>query len=425
MNMIKINSDHVCHSNDIQSDRLTSDNKITFQVYNDFQSMYSMRSDWDDFIESLGGEIFLTFDWCQTWWKYYGTKRELSIFVFRNGSEICGILPLFREKIWLGPLSIIVIKMVSSDFMPVTMTVPIREKYIDQVVDLLIEEIHAKWRWHLLHLGAICGKYNSLKTLIDAFKKETINKYACSLKTEDVQTYFTIADNWESQVAGLTSKQRTNVRRTFRETSGKGIEIGSSLASEETLSQMFDNFVQMHQKHWQGIGMAGHFVAWPDAKEFHHEIAKIQYGYNRLRLIEIKFNDTPVGYEYIYRFGDEYCWFLNARVDFESNSRIDYKWIAFHAKVENALKDNVKTIDAMRGMYDYKLLMGGKIMPINNIFVYPADYPSKSRVFIFRLLAKYISIFYYKIWRLRLAPRLNVRLQPFWKKWVRFHPLAS
>ena len=171
--------------------------------------------------------------------------------------------------------------------------------------------------------------------------------------------------------------------------------------------------------------MAGHFVAWPDAKEFHHEIAKIQYGYNRLRLIEIKFNDTPVGYEYIYRFGDEYCWFLNARVDFESNSRIDYKWIAFHAKVENALKDNVKTIDAMRGMYDYKLLMGGKIMPINNIFVYPADYPSKSRVFIFRLLAKYISIFYYKIWRLRLAPRLNVRLQPFWKKWVRFHPLAS
>jgi hypothetical protein len=395
------------------------------ETYSDFNELAPIRQEWDNFVESLGGEIFLTFDWCRVWWKYYGHKRDLMIFIFRNGGEICGILPLFLEKIWIGPVSIAVIKMVSSDFMPVTITVPIKNRYIDQVVDILITGINARWRWHLLHLGAICGRYDSLDTLINAFKSKLGCKYRCELNESDVQTYFTVANDWEAQIASLASKQRTNVRRTFRETSTKGIEISSHLASKDTLLQMFDNFVQMHQKHWRGIGNAGHFGAWPFSKEFHREIAEIQFALNRLRLIEIKFNNIPVGYEYLYRLQDTYCWFLNARSDFEDNARIDYKWIAYRAKIGCALNDGVKTIDGMRGMYDYKLLMGGKVLPIHNLLIYSTQFPVMQRIFVFRLLSKVLDILYHKIWRRRLAPRSKIKLHTFWRKWILFGPLSS
>lgn len=422
--MTEMNSDTSCSRSSIQIEQSTVKGSIESEIYTSFDALPVMQPEWDNFIKAVGGEIFLTYDWCRTWWKYYGPKRELAIFIFRNSSKICGIVPLFREKIWIGPISIAVIKMVGSDFIPATFTIPIEQSCINQVVSLLIDEINARWQWHLLHLGTICGKYDSLGILANSFKSKLGHKYECEVKSSGVQTYFTVADNWEAQVASLASKQRTNVRRTFRDISNKGIEITSHLASKDTLSRMFENFVQLHQKHWQGIGQAGHFEAWPFSKEFHGETAETQLKHNRLRLLEIKFNNMSAGYEYLYRFNNTYCWFLNARNDFEDYARIDHKWIAFRAKIEYALNDNVKVIDGMRGMYDYKLLMGGKVESINNLFIYPKRFPALQRVLAFRLLARGLNILYYKIWRARVAPRFRIKLKTFWEKWVRFHPLS-
>lgn len=409
----------------MQNEIIPTQDGVIVDCFHNFNDLQLIKNEWDNFISLVCGEIFFTYDWCRTWWKYYGTKRDLAIFVFRSGNEICGILPVFREKLWIGPVSIAAIKMVGSDFMPVTITVPIKQEYIDQVIDRLIEKLKTLWKWHILYLGAICGRYDSLDTLVHAFKSKLGKEYCCELTESDVQTYFAVAPNWEAQVAALASKQRTNVRRTFRETSSKGIEISSNLASEESLSKMFDNFVEMHQKHWQEIGNAGHFGAWPYSKEFHREIAETQLDLNRLRLIEIKFNNIPVGYEYLYRLQDTYCWFLNARSDFENNKRIDYKWIAYRAKIESALNDGIKTIDGMRGMYDYKLLMGGKVLPSHNLFIYSTQFPVMQRVVIFRLLAKFLDILYHKLWRRRMAPRFGIKPRTFWKKWIRSSSLSS
>ena len=106
--MTEENLDKAYGSGSIQTEQYTTKDNITVEIYHIFDALANMQQEWDDFIESVGGEIFLTYDWCRIWWKYYGHKRDLTIFVFRNGGEICGILPLFREKIWIGPLSIAV-----------------------------------------------------------------------------------------------------------------------------------------------------------------------------------------------------------------------------------------------------------------------------------------------------------------------------
>jgi CelD/BcsL family acetyltransferase involved in cellulose biosynthesis len=406
--------------------QLTPKDKIEVDIYYSFDALTAIQHEWDNFIEEVGGEIFLTYDWCRTWWKYYGGKRDLAIFIFRDRGNICGIIPLFHEKLRIGPLSINVIKLVSSDYTPVAFSIAIKDDYIDQVVDLLTRGIHARWRsWHLLYIGAICGRYDNLENLVNAFKIRFGNKYRCELKVTDVQSYFSVAPSWEAQIANLVPKQRTNARRAFRETASKRIEISNHIASRETLAPMFENFVRMHQEHWQGIGRAGHFGAWPFAKEFHREIAEIQLELNRLRLIEIDFNGISVGYEYLYKLHDTYCWFLGARAYFEDNTHIDFKWIAFRAKIENAINDGVTTIDGMRGNYEYKLLMGGKTMPIRSLFIYSSRIPVRQNVFAFRLLSKFLHIIYNKIWRERVALRCGIKPKTFWDDWVRFHQLSA
>jgi CelD/BcsL family acetyltransferase involved in cellulose biosynthesis len=397
---------------------------ITVQVFVSFADIAQMQQDWDSFMESVDAEIFLTFDWCRIWWKYYGKNRELALFVFKRGPDICAILPLFLEKIWLGPVAIRIVKLVGSDHMPVTMTVPIQRDCIRATVELLLNEMTGKWGWDLFCLGAICGRYSSTGELVNAFQTALGGSYHCEKKTKDVQTYFQVAGSWEQQVAGLGRKQRTNAKRTEREISGKGISVHSVLASEESLQVMFDKFVRMHQAHWQGIGKPGHFAAWPASAEFHLEVAKVQFQRNRLRLLEINFDDQTVGYEYLYRFGSTYFWFLNARAEPKYSPRIDYKWVAFREKTENALRDGVGCIDGMRGKYEYKLLMGGSPLSINNVYVYSSRRSVMARVVSFRLLVALLDICYSKLWRSRIAPRLGIRPKAFWKKWIRVHSLS-
>ena len=58
---------------------------VTVGVYDSFESLASMAGQWDNFVESVGGEIFLSYDWCRVWWKYYSKNRELKVLVFRSG----------------------------------------------------------------------------------------------------------------------------------------------------------------------------------------------------------------------------------------------------------------------------------------------------------------------------------------------------
>lgn len=397
---------------------------LQVDVYKNFDDISALQPEWDAFMESVDAEIFLSFDWCRVWWKYYGKKRQLAIFVFRHQNDICAILPLFFEKLWIGPVFIRAIRIVGADYMPVTVAVPIKENFIEQVINNLIKEITPLGQWDILYLGALCGRYPLTDHLVNAFNNMSGKSYRVDVLPSDVQTYFQVAQGWEQQIAGLAKNQRTNARRAYREINKNNLSVHSTLAERETFSQMFDNFIQMHQTHWQQLGMPGHFGAWPAAVDFHREVASCQLELNRLRLIEIKFDDQVVGYEYIFKFSDTYYWFLNARAEDKISPRIDYKWIAFHEKIENALNDGVRCIDAMRGRYEYKLLMGGKYYQSENLFIYSSTLLKFAKIELFRLLAWFANILYSKIWNARISPRLGIKRKVFWDRWIRFHPFA-
>lgn len=405
-------------------DLICDKDTIEVSVFTSFEDLMPMQEAWDVFMESVEAEIFLTYDWCRIWWKYYGKKRELSIFIFRYKQDIVAILPLFFEKIWLGPLNASVVKIVGTDYMPVTITVPIKQDFMNQVIELLIKELQViKWCWDMMYVGAIAGKYQLMDQLVNAFKIALEDSYNIDVRSREVQTYFQVADTWEHQVADLPSTQRRNVNRTYRAIGDQGILIRSSVATVDSLTQMFSAFVQMHQAKWQKIGKPGHFGAWPSSEDFHSEVARAQLEHDRLRLLEIKFNEQTVGFEYLYKLDTVYTWFLNARMEFKLSSKMDYKWVSFHEAITSAIIANIKCIDAMRGRYDYKLLMGGKYYPINDLFIHPKKLSASIRVNLFRSAVWILNMLYSKIWRARFAPKFGFRPKAYWDKWIRFHPL--
>jgi CelD/BcsL family acetyltransferase involved in cellulose biosynthesis len=398
---------------------------LELEIYDNFEDIAALREQWDSFMESINAEIFLSFDWCKIWWKYYGKKRDLLILVFRCNGNICGILPLFYEKISLYLISLRLIKMVGTDYAPVTVTMPVNKEYLVPVICKLMPTLQGKWRWDLLYVGALCGRYDALSELIHAFNKSTDNLLHIDQKQGPVQIYFDVPDSWDQYVVNLSKNQRKNLKKEFKVISDSRIAVSSTCANKTNLHTILNRFIQLHQKYWNHLGMSGHFGDWPNSISFHKEVADIIIDSDRLRLIETCFNDQPIGYEYVYRSADNYCWFLNARDESKLRNEIFYKWVSFHEMFACAVEDKVKCIDSMRGYYEYKIKMGGNAKPTNSIFIYSKDKIIAARVNLFRSIIWFINLCYIKLWRRRIAPKLKYIPGTYWEKWVRIHMLSK
>jgi hypothetical protein len=307
--------------------------------------------------------------------------------------------------------------------MPITVGFPVCKEFLEDIISLLKKQIAKEWRWDILYLGAFAGNYDSFDKLVEYSNAKFGKGYSYHIKTSGIQIYFPVRENWDDQVAFLDRKQRTNARRAFREIEKRNVSVTSNVASDKNSEQVFEDFVKAHQNSWQKKGMPGHFGDWPRANEFHREVSKLQQKQNRLRLLQIFYNDECVDYEYIYKLGDKYCWFLNARSDAAYEAGLDFKWIAFRSKIELAISEGVKIIDGMRGVYDYKMHMGGEALPIRNLYIIPKKFPTFLRARLFQIMAWMLDILYYKIWCVRLGPKLGWKRGFLWKSWIKTHVL--
>lgn len=395
-----------------------NDNGVSVEVFNSFEGLASMQQEWDNFVETVSGDIFLTYDWCRIWWKYYGKNRDLRVFVFRSNDELVGIIPLFFEKIWLGPISVRAAKTVGSDFTLSQFSIPLAHGYMRAVIERF-SELLSKDKCDIVYIGPIAGLYNHFDDLKDAFNEFFAKFHSVLIENKSVQTYFLLADDWEKQLASLKKGERWDIRRSYKALHPQTNCLVSAFASKGNFEQTFENFVNMHQSYWRSLGKLGHFGDWPAAQDFHREVAGVQLRHNRLRLLEVKSGAHCLGYEYGYRFGERYFEFLNARTRSKELAKISVGRVVFSEQVKKVLNEGVKCIDSMRGKYEHKLRLGGKLFPIRNLYVIPKKSTTVIRIKLFRLFARFLNLFYYRIWYNRIAPKLPLKRSGLWKIWIR------
>lgn len=393
---------------------------VQTEIYDNFEQLEAIQQEWDKFVESVGGEIFLTYDWCKIWWKYYGKNRDLRIFVFRNsnGNEIVGIIPLFFEKIWLGPVFVRVGKIVGSDFTLSQFSVPLDSSYIPVVIEKFSILI-SRNKWDIIHIGPIAGLYNHFDRFRDSLNTTFGGSCSVISQNKNVQTYFQLADSWEKQLASLKKGERWDIRRSYKALDPQTNHLISAFASNDTFEEIFEDFINMHQAYWQNLGKFGHFGDWPVARDFHREVALAQLRHDRLRLLEVRSGTLCLGYEYNYKFGDQYFEFLNARSSSKELAKISVGRVVFSELVKKVLNEGAKCIDSMRGKYEHKLRLGGSLFPMRSIYISSKKLSIRIRVSIFRALAWFLNLCYYRIWFNRFAPKLPFKRRPLCRIWIR------
>jgi CelD/BcsL family acetyltransferase involved in cellulose biosynthesis len=395
---------------------------ISVEHFKSFESVKAIQKEWDEFMELVGAGIYLTYDWCRIWWDYYGKDRELLIIVLRCDGAICALLPLFYENVGIGLAKIRRVKIVGSDFIPVTIQIPIRQDQIDEAIGLIYEELRQGERWDLIHLGSISGRCEATAPLL-----KRLRNHGDSIRTQEKfsgdQIYFKIGRSWNDQMAELSRENRRGMRRYYEKLLDQGASVKCIYATDENIDDMFEQFVQTHQEHWKFLGQAGHFSAWPEAYNFHREMARTQLRWQRLRLYKICVNDLCIGYHYAYKFGDTYHYFLFARKKLDKADKIDFFRIDFGEMVKQAMQEKVSWLDTLRGKYDYQLKLGGQLYSIREIFIQRRGVVCSLRINLLCLMAWILDLTYSKLWRRRVCIWLGLKLGQFWKIWLRTNTL--
>lgn len=85
--------------------------------------------------------------------------------------------------------------------------------------------------------------------------------------------------------------------------------------------------------------------------------------------------------------------------------------------------EGVYLIEGGRGHYDYKLACGGVSVPVWRLLLFPDRPLARLRLRWLVGWSDLLNLLYYRIWFLKLAPRLQRRFgrrpRPLWRSWIR------
>lgn len=401
---------------------------VRVKLFCSFEELAALQERWDNLAAWAGSGIFLTYDWCRIWWKYYGKNRDLRVLVFQKDTDLVGIIPLFLETIRLGPVSVRVARLVGSDHTLAQFSLPIVGDHLEAVAEGLAESLLGE-KWDILYIGPVAGLYGHHNALREALRRAFGNTCSISCKQKHVQTYYFVAETWEAQLASLSKNGRKHIRRSYRELGrimqDQPGDLASDCATIQNVDEILHGFVHMHQKQWQKKNRPGHFGDWPDSLDFHREMAHAQLQRGRLRLMQIHWGQRCLAYEYAYRFGEKYFALLCARTNLADVAHVGMGSVMFAELMKAATKERVRYIDDMEAKYDYKLRLGGKLLPMKDIYVVRKQLLCKARARVFRFVSRLLHLGYFRIWYMRIAPKLPLRRRPLWRIWIRSHAFSQ
>jgi Acetyltransferase (GNAT) domain len=395
-----------------------SGEEITYSVYSSFQEIADLQVEWDSFVEAVGGDIYLTYDWCRIWWEFYGEKRHLRIYLFYKDNRLVGVIPIFYAMQWIGPVWLKLAKMVGSDSTICMVNPPVHADFAATIFRYVIDSLIRKEGCDAVWFGPIGGKYDSLQDL-----RDTIQGYSeVTLFQERVQspyTTFLLPKTFEDYIQSLDKRQRGNLRRDLN-LINKSFQITQDVIQDESIaSYEFENFVQMHTAQWKAEGKLGHFHDWPLGVEFNAKILIEQAKQGRLRLIRLLADGRVVSYQLCYAFGNCWYWRLPARPVGTDWDKYALGRIGLIKEIEMAIAEGVQEIEAGAGHYEYKVKLGGEEHPLYSILLVRKQLFCRWRAFLFARFSELLNFCYYRVWFQRLAPKLPFRRRPLWKLWIR------
>ncbi len=351
---------------------------------NDFERL---ENHWIALHKKLNGTIFQSYYWNLQWWKIYKKENtELLIITTWNNDELTGILPLFHEKIKVGPIKfnrsrLLCVYQAYGEYEPL-----INPEYRNLVIKKFTEQLQQFLIDGTLDWVSFYGfpyNSNSMSEIIRFFRENrNIVLYKPKIVTRVIMS---LPDSWDEYLEMLSNNEKTMLQRRTKSLKKNNVEL-EILKNYEIKSEDFQDFVKLHTASWENKGFPGFFKASEKFEKFLSTITTMNnYDIDR-RLYFFKKNNKRFASVLAF-FSYPVCYFhLSGMEQNHELSKYSPGKVLLSYVIKNAIEENYKTFDFQGGKETYKYQLGGK-----------SDYYSKVDILKKGLTVPIILLFHYFI----------------------------
>jgi CelD/BcsL family acetyltransferase involved in cellulose biosynthesis len=396
----------------------SSNPQLESRVFSSFAELEAERTRWDEFAASAGAPIYMSFDWCRLWWEFYGRRRDLAIFFVLSDGQLVGLIPMFIDSFGHWPLNIRIARLVGVTDGPTKIfDPPVRRDLAHVVLRTVIDTLLHEKMCDVISFGPMRSEHPGLAALVQSIGKES---YRIQIRPAGTVTHFDLTKQPEDYLLTLGANEQKRRRYDFRYLARHGAKETVVIGPASEIADEFREFVKMHTANWESKGRLGHFRAWPRAYEYHLALAKCLSTLNRLRLFKIEVDQKAICYDYGYIFGRSFFWELPAR-------SLDKKWLkislgscALISMLRRLAPERVTCLYAGVGRYEYKARLGAEESRVATARIFSRNRQKRAKIVAFYLVVSVLELLYFKIWYMRIQPRLPRFLHwPIWKFWSR------
>lgn len=307
----------------------------------------SLALPWEQLLkQSSRNHIFLTPTWQRLWWNRFGEGKELLLVSVRSHRELVGIAPLMRDDSRLSLVG-------DSDVCDYLDLVAMKGH--EEGVCLTLHSVLEELEWCRLDLTPLRPDSVIARHLIPLL---TDKGYTVDATQIDTSPETPLPEQWEEFLAGLSKKDRHELRRKLRRLERAGEVQHRCCKDPGTLPQDLEDFFRLFK---ESRAEKSGFLT-PERKAFFQEMARSMMQRDYLRLSFLELNGERVSTNLCFEYDDS-VYLYNSGYD-PRYSRLAVGLLLKAHCLRKAIEAGKKRFDFLRGAEPYKYDLGGKDVPI-------------------------------------------------------------
>ena len=306
-------------------------------------SFQEIRTEWERLLSiSPVNSIFLTPQWQEVWWETFGNGRGMAGFYVRDESGVTAIASLSRS----GDTLSFVGSQDTFDYNDFMVSPGYESAFFHILLRCLEDQ-----SWDALKLASLLETSPTLNYLPDIARGLG---YQVQVEKEDVTSGIELPETWDQYLAGLSKKDRHELRRKFRRLDSSVNWSWRSVASQEEVAENLGEFLSLMRQ--SRIDKDEYLT--PERLSFFQSITQrmSQLGAIKLFFLEVEKQ----------RVATSLCFdYASSRLLYNSGYNPEFGYYSVGLLLnalclKEAIEQGLGYFDFLRGPEPYKLHLGGR-----------------------------------------------------------------
>lgn len=380
------------------------------------EQLWTLRDEWQDLAARTGAEVYMRPAWMRVWWDHFGVGRKLACLVMRDGGRLAGLLPFCIERIWCGPVPLRIARLAGTDPHCMVFQLPVEPDVAEPALRHAVAHLTRRLGCHAVSFTPVSDLAVHLP-LLRAMGRD-MPGLALHEAPEGGHAIFDLPGDFGAWLGNLSKKRRNQFPRDLRNLRDRYAMEGATVTPD---GDAFAAFAAFHDRQWQAQDRGGHFTDWPGSLAFYRDLADHLTEEPPIRLFDLAGRAGPLATQFALVTDRTAHWRLPARTLDPEAERLSIGKVGLILMIEALIAAGITRIEAGRGDYDYKLSYGGRSVPVQRLLIHPVARAGRVRLML--AWADLLHLVYYRIWFLRLAPRMrrwfDRRPRSLWRPWIR------